>query len=290
MDDAGIQQAIQNAVVSSQTLILDNMQKLLDSKLQNMEANLQKGQREISEAQLARHEENNGSVSVSAFKATRHEVSTSLDEQNINQAREKLSQGIDLVKHRQKLVKLADSSELGWKVEQNPLAEDSDDEKKINRATLAAERKQRSAFRMKKPYSRTMPVRESTDQSTSEKSIYRPGRCFTCGDRGHWAKESEEKCFWFPKQSQHWLGYVWGMFNITDERISRLITKLDSVLDGVKRECTTVSVRFLASIIVGWNGKVFLTPEAIDEIIFWRYNCVELNSKRSDLLSFDKMI
>ena len=50
-------------------------------------------------------------------------------------AHKKVSEGIELLSHRQKLVKLADSSEQGWKVvqeyEANPLAEDSDDEKKI---------------------------------------------------------------------------------------------------------------------------------------------------------------
>ena len=44
-----------------------------------------------------------------------------------------------------KLVKLADFSQLGWKVvqeyESNPLVEDSDDEKKIFKAEARAERK-----------------------------------------------------------------------------------------------------------------------------------------------------
>jgi len=44
----------------------------------------------------------------------------------------------DMIRHRQKLVQLADSSELGWRVvseyEANPLASDSDDEKRIYKA------------------------------------------------------------------------------------------------------------------------------------------------------------
>ena len=51
----------------------------------------------------------------------------------------------DLLKKRQKLVKLADKSESGWKVvdqyESNELAEDSEDEKKINKAENRASRK-----------------------------------------------------------------------------------------------------------------------------------------------------
>jgi hypothetical protein len=49
--------------------------------------------------------------------------------------KQKISEGLELLNYRQKLVKMADSFEHGWKVVQeytsNPLAEDSDDEKKI---------------------------------------------------------------------------------------------------------------------------------------------------------------
>ena len=50
-------------------------------------------------------------------------------------AHKKVTEGIEILSHRQKIVKLADTSEQGWKVvqeyEANPLAEDSDEEKKI---------------------------------------------------------------------------------------------------------------------------------------------------------------
>lgn len=53
----------------------------------------------------------------------------------------------NLIQQRQKLLKLADSSELGWKVvkeyQSNPLASDSEDEKKMYKAELRAERKVR---------------------------------------------------------------------------------------------------------------------------------------------------
>ena len=65
-------------------------------------------------------------------------------------AHKKVSEGIELLSHRQKLVKLADSSEQGRKVvkeyEANPLGEDSDDEKKIYRAQMKAEGKTRGDF------------------------------------------------------------------------------------------------------------------------------------------------
>ena len=68
-----------------------------------------------------------------------------IGEDNITTAKEKSAEGIHLVCHRQKLAKFADSSQLSWKVvqeyESNPLAEDSDDEKKIFKAEARAERK-----------------------------------------------------------------------------------------------------------------------------------------------------
>jgi len=57
-------------------------------------------------------------------------------------ASEKLAEGMNILSHRQKLIKLADSSDSGWRVvqeyEAHPLADDSDDEKKIYRAQVKA--------------------------------------------------------------------------------------------------------------------------------------------------------
>ena len=51
---------------------------------------------------------------------------------------------LEIIKHRQKLVMLADSSELGWRVvheyETNPIASDSEDEKRIFKAEARANR------------------------------------------------------------------------------------------------------------------------------------------------------
>jgi hypothetical protein len=64
--------------------------------------------------------------------------SDNVTQDNISAAKRKISEGMDLMKNRQKLIKLADSSDVGWRVVDeyvsNPLAEDSDDEKKIYKA------------------------------------------------------------------------------------------------------------------------------------------------------------
>ena len=65
--------------------------------------------------------------------------------ETVDKARINIAEGMNLVKNRQKLVKLADSTDLGWRVDQeyesNPLADDSDDEKKMIKAQSRAERK-----------------------------------------------------------------------------------------------------------------------------------------------------
>ena len=60
------------------------------------------------------------------------------------QAKENISEGIGIVQERQKMIKLADSSDYYWKVvqeyESNHIANDSEDEKWMNRALSKAER------------------------------------------------------------------------------------------------------------------------------------------------------
>ena len=65
----------------------------------------------------------------------------------MERAKTSVQEGKSSIQQRQKMLKLADSSELGWKVETeyqaNPLASDSDDERKIYKAEVRAERKNR---------------------------------------------------------------------------------------------------------------------------------------------------
>ena len=63
----------------------------------------------------------------------------------IDQTRSHLEEGLQMIAERQKLIKLADRSEFGWglvaEYTADELAYNSDDEKKIEKAEKAAERK-----------------------------------------------------------------------------------------------------------------------------------------------------
>lgn len=110
----------------------------------------------------------------------------------------------DILKRRQKLIQLADTSELGWRMvaeyESNPIASDSEDEKRIHKAEYRASRKAKGEKTKRgrsrsTPYGRGQPRGDSlpsqgTGQTYSHGgSVKKPGLCFICGKAGHWKNE-----------------------------------------------------------------------------------------------------
>ena len=112
-----------------------------------------------------------------------------------------------LVAQRQKLIKMADASELGWRVVNeyvaNPLASDSEDEKRMYKAEARASRKLK-AERSKKskrprtwPYGKQQPPKQGYEQSgaastaSAQPTRRQPGLCFACGKPGHWKGSPE---------------------------------------------------------------------------------------------------
>ena len=111
-------------------------------------------------------------------------------------------EAFDMLAHRQKLVMLADSSDLGWRVaneyETNPIAEDSDDERRIFKAEARAARKAkaergRRARGRYAPYARGARGAAGTPRQTYPNKPpvlpSKPGLCFACGKAGHWKNE-----------------------------------------------------------------------------------------------------
>ena len=123
------------------------------------------------------------------FKFSRGLRYPNMNSQKVVAAKEKISEGIGIVQERQKMIKLADTSDLGWKFvqeyERNPIAYDSEDEKRTNRALSKAERKSKSE--KAKRLLRTSSYNKECSAAEDNAGKYKPGRCYTCGKRGHWS-------------------------------------------------------------------------------------------------------
>ena len=81
------------------------------------------------------------------------------------------SECLDLLSNRQKLIRLADSSDLGWSVvkeyQNNPLASDSKDEKRMFRAEARANRKlKQRRFDRSRRMQRFQPYQSSATPTT----------------------------------------------------------------------------------------------------------------------------
>lgn len=129
------------------------------------------------------------------------EAANSIDTDKMDEARQHIAEAKSMIAHRQKLIKMADTSELGWRVvneyEANPLASDSDDERRIYKAEARANRKLKAERAKKTRAARSMPYRKQTSTyranveqvpvPSSQSSTKRPpGLCFSCGKPGHW--------------------------------------------------------------------------------------------------------
>ena len=205
---------------SKENDMLSKMEEVISSKLNAFDQRMERTQREISQSQTSVIQTQLTSDNYS-FRKKGNEEQHKVNSQVLEKMKETdgylretsrdstgeaslmadgkiSSESIDILSHRQTLVKLADGSEHGWKViqeyEAHPLAEDSDDEKKIYRAQLKADLKvkqeRRSRSRRFTPYG--TPVTASTTIATATQpdnrfqSNKKPGNCFRCGKAGHW--------------------------------------------------------------------------------------------------------
>ena len=126
----------------------------------------------------------------------------------LERAKEALKKGRQFLAERQKLIKVADRSEHGWGVVQeytaDELAEDSGDEKRLEKAERAAElkaakRRKKKASSVQSSRSRSLSVREPAPpyripssstrrfaSMTAPTPVRRAvGPCYACGEMGH---------------------------------------------------------------------------------------------------------
>ena len=119
---------------------------------------------------------------------------------SLDQARAVVQEGMELLKSRQKAIRLADRSDLGWAVVneygEDELADDSEDEKRMTRAVAAAEKKATQQKKKKAGRGAVMqsrpdaafrpPPRPTVDSGYQVSRMPRHvGPCFGCGEMGH---------------------------------------------------------------------------------------------------------
>jgi len=127
---------VETAVSNTKQDLLNSMAVLIDSRLNTFQSNIQQSQKDISDFQISKIEESvtdnfrfqrkgnenqyKHSVKVmSKLKEARSILENpDMNSQKVVSAKEKISEGICLVQERHKMIKLADSSDLGWNVVQ----------------------------------------------------------------------------------------------------------------------------------------------------------------------------
>ena len=131
----------------------------------------------------------------------------------LDRAEKELKEGMNLLIHRQKVIKLADRSEAGWAVveeyEGDDLADDSEDERRMEKAEGKAEKKLAKkrkikelrakeergakplgAFPLQRPFpGKGMEAAKGPSAPTRPTPRFPSGTCFECGESGHWRRE-----------------------------------------------------------------------------------------------------
>jgi hypothetical protein len=222
-DEQQVRRVVEEAVSLMQGTLLDRLDTMIGARMDTMKTEVTTRQQSIADHQIEkinelkyqdsynfkwkRNEEQykvNARVGDTIREAQKELAVIKEQSENAEKASKFLDKGTELIKHRQKLIKLADSSDNGWQVvqeyETHELAENSEDEKRILRATARAESKTKSKF--KKTGGRAAPY-NAQRQVTAGHSNYaagadrhpqttrrnRPGVCFRCGEPGHWQSD-----------------------------------------------------------------------------------------------------
>ncbi|XP_076071529.1 uncharacterized protein LOC143042904 [Mytilus galloprovincialis] len=173
-----IDRKIKDAMSQNQNEMLQSIDRLMSSRLDTFQRSVHETQRQLSETQMSKIQQMNTENYVFKRKGNEEQfkINTKItnkikearsilkESQDNNESTEGAMRNIceglgwgkadDLnLNHRQKLIKLADQSDNGWRTvteyETHNLADDSEDEKRIIRAENKASRKMKSHKKFK---------------------------------------------------------------------------------------------------------------------------------------------
>ncbi|KAJ8307388.1 hypothetical protein KUTeg_015472 [Tegillarca granosa] len=171
----------------------------------------------------------------------------------------------------------------GWKAAEefssNPLAENSDDEKKKRKAQDRAEKKI-----LEQVMDRKRKLRQSAttqpDSAQSTTIAQRSGKCFKFGMAGHWRKDcvlemkesTHEKSNWVPVQVLTWLGFQWNM--IEENHMEKLRNSIKNLITCYGNGQVMFKVKLLASVV----GQIISNKTVFGEEVSLRsrhlYDCI----------------
>ena len=205
---------------------------------------------------------------------------------HITEARAKIREGMDIVQHRQKLIKLADSSKHRWKVveqyEAHQLAENSDDEKRIYKAEARCDkiaREEKSKSRDKRRFAPYPPPKPQTAQPPTHDMANkgpiggpgtRPGVCFACGVPGHWRRECQA-----TEQEKHKISVnlsclvdssPMGRLNAHIERWVAIGTD-DYILSVIREGYKLPFYQLPKSVILKNNNSARMNPDVVEDAV-----------------------
>ena len=230
----GVQTFINQSLADNNQLLLNQITKLVSDSVEKIKRSSSEAAdeklREIKELRLEEHKSFNRKGNEIQYKfnckvqGSLEEVQSHLETNAVDEAKEALAQGTHLLDERQKLIRLADKSEFGWKTveeyTQHELAEDDQDAKKIRHAEERAEKALKSRAAKRKPFkTQSLVSRPSTFTGNSRfgpqnfvpstsftpwrnrSSMFqrpanfslRPGNYFACGRFGHWRSECPQR-------------------------------------------------------------------------------------------------
>ena len=173
-----------------------------------------------------------------------------------------------MIAQRQKLIKMADASELGWRVVNeyvtNPLASDSEDEKRIFKAEARATRKYKAEKTKKtrrfRPYGKQTPPKtqglfEQSGTATSTQQARRPpGLCFACGKPGHWKGSPE--CTAMLGQSNNKISIDSSSINFENLKTTKLLESENDEQESYEFVETNISTPSTVTMVKALNEQI----------------------------------